>query len=92
MKDVKKALEKEGKVEDVAIGEEAFSATFRGSPALVARREAVVYGCYGTFTDKEMKALMSNIDRRVKPYVPPKIKETAKDAAEEEEKKKKTGK
>jgi hypothetical protein len=91
-KNVRKQLEAQGKTEDQGIGEEAFSGTFKGSPALVAKRESVVFGCYGSFTDKEMKTLMSNIDRRVKPYVPPKIKEPEKDAGEAEEKKKKQGK
>jgi hypothetical protein len=90
-KDVKKALEKEGKTEDVALGEEAFTATFRGSPGIVARRESVVYGCYGAYTDKEMKALMSNIDRRIKPYVPPKIKDKKDDLDDAEKKRSKAG-
>ena len=91
-KNVKKALEAEGATEALSIGEEGFSGKFRGSPAMVAKRESVVYGCYGTYDEKEMKSLMANIDRRVKPYVAIKVKEAPKDAAEEEAKKKKKGK
>ena len=90
-KNVKKALEAEGATEALSIGEEGFSGKFRGSPAMVAKRESVVYGCYGTYDEKEMKSLMANIDRRVKPYAPPKIKEKEKDPAEEDAKKKKQG-
>ena len=91
MKSLRKEFDKTGKTEDQGVCEEAFSGTFNGSPAMIGRREGVVFGCYGSFDEKEMKGLMSNIDRRVKPYVPPVVKEKEKDPAEADEKKKKKG-
>lgn len=92
-KDVKKAIEKEGGAsESLTIGEEGLTGKFHGALCMAARRESVVFGCYGTFDEKEMKSLMANIDRRIKPYVPPKVKEENKDAATEAEEKKKKGK
>jgi hypothetical protein len=89
LKRVRDMLDKEGKTEDAGMGEEGFTCSFRGAAGMVARREAVVFGAYGTYTEKELKTLMSNIDRRIKPYVPPKAKEKEKDPAEEEAAKKK---
>ena len=40
---------------------------------MLCRRENVLFGCYGMMTEREMKNLMAAIDRRVKPYTPPKI-------------------
>lgn len=90
LKSVRKEFDKQGKTEDLGFCEEGFTTTFNGTPAMIARRESVIFGCYGSFNEKEMKGLMSAIDRRVKPYVPPKVKE--KDPVEEDEAKKKKGK
>ncbi len=89
LKSARKEFDKQGKTEDLGFCEEGFTTTFNGSPAMIARREGVVFGCYGSFDEKEMKGLMSAIDRRVKPYVPPKVKEA--DPIEADEKKKKAG-
>ncbi|HLX63859.1 MAG TPA: DUF6599 family protein [Planctomycetota bacterium] len=91
-KAVRSQLEKQGKLDELGFAEEGFIGTMDSQPAMIAKREAVVFGCFGSFDDKEMKSLMSNIDRRVKPYVPPKIKEPEKNPADEEEKKNKQGK
>lgn len=91
LKSLRKEFDKLGKTEDLGFCEEGFTATFNGNPALIGRRESVVFGCYGTFNEKEQKGLMSSIDRRIKPYVPPKVKEKDKDAVDEDEKKKKKG-
>ncbi|HYF50711.1 MAG TPA: DUF6599 family protein [Planctomycetota bacterium] len=76
IKDVTKAMEKEGPISELSIGTEGYQGRMFKSMAMVARREQVVFGCYGTLTDKEMKNVMAAIDRRVKPYVPPKVKES----------------
>ncbi|MCY3019888.1 MAG: hypothetical protein NTW87_12775 [Planctomycetota bacterium] len=84
--DVKKAMLKEGPLAELSIGNEGAQGRLFKSLAMVARRELVVFGCYGTMTDREMKNVMAGIDRRVKPYVPPKIKEKPKEEKEEEKK------
>jgi len=75
IKDVTKAMEKEGSLSELGIGAEGFQGRLFKSMAMVARREQVVFGCYGTLTEKEMKNVMAAMDRRIKPYVPPKVKE-----------------
>lgn len=72
--DVKKAMEKEGPISELGIGEEGYQGRLFKSMAMVAQRERVIFGCYGTMTEKEMRNIMAGVDRRVKPYVPPKIK------------------
>jgi hypothetical protein len=86
---IKALMEKEGATSDLSIGTQGFQGRLMKSQAMVAIREQVLFGCYGTLTEKEMKNLMAGIDRRVKPYVPPKIKE--KKPGEEEEEKKQPG-
>jgi len=83
LKDVKTAMTKEGPVTELGIGNEGFQGKLFKSLAMVSRREQVVFGCYGTMTDREMKNVIAGIDRRVKPYVPPKIKEKEKEETEE---------
>jgi hypothetical protein len=85
IKDVKQAMEKEAPIGELAVGTEGYQGRLFKSQAMVARRELVVFGCYGTMTEKEMRNLMAAIDRRVKPYAPPKIIERK---AEDEETKK----
>lgn len=75
IKDIRKAMEKEGPTGDLSIGEEGFMGRLFQSQAMVSRRERVVFGCYGTMTEREMKNIMASIDRQVKPYVAPKIKD-----------------
>jgi len=72
--DVKKAMEKEGPISELGIGEEGYQGRLFKSMAMVAQREHVVFGCYGTMTEKEMRNVLAAVDRRVKPYVAPKIK------------------
>ena len=74
IKDVKNAMEKEGPISELGLGTEGYQGRLFKSQAMLARREHIVFGCYGTMTEKEMKNIMAAIDRRVKPYVPPKIK------------------
>lgn len=86
LKDVKKAMVKEGPVGELGIGQEGFQGRLFKSLAMVARRDLVVFGCYGDMNDREMKNVMAGIDRRVKPYVPPKVKEKKEEEKEEEKK------
>jgi hypothetical protein len=74
MKDVKAAMEKEGPIGELGIGEEGYVGRLFKSQAMLSRREQVIFGCYGTMTEREMRNVMAGIDRRIKPYVPPKIK------------------
>lgn len=75
MKEVKTAMEKEAPIGELGIGDEGYQGRLFKSQAMLARRELVIFGCYGTMTEKEMRNLMAGVDRRVKPYSPPKIKE-----------------
>lgn len=75
LRDVKRAMLKESPVTELGVGQEGYQGRLFKSLAMVARRETVVFGCYGAMTDREMKNIMAGIDRRVKPYVPPKVKE-----------------
>jgi hypothetical protein len=75
VKNVKAAMDKEGTTGDLGIGTEGFQGRLFKSQAMVSRREQVIFGCYGTMTEKEMKNIMAAIDRRIKPYVAPKVKE-----------------
>lgn len=75
LKDVRKAMEKEGPTSELGIGEDGAMGRLFQSQAMVARRERVLFGCYGTMTEREMKNIMAAIDRQVKPYVAPKIKD-----------------
>jgi len=83
LKDVKLAMEKEGPIGELAIGVEGYQGRLFKSQAMVAQREQVLFGCYGTMTEKEMKNIMASIDRRVKPYIAPKIKERTADEMED---------
>jgi len=85
LKDVKTAMEKEGPIGELAIGTEGYQGRLFKNQAMVAIREQVLFGCYGTMTEKEMKNIMAAVDRRVKPYTAPKIRDRK--AEEEEEKK-----
>jgi hypothetical protein len=87
IKDVKTAMEKESPISELSIGTEGYQGRLFKSQAMLSRREQVVFGCYGTMTEKEMKNIMAAIDRRIKPYAPPKIK----DRVEDDEKDKKPG-
>ena len=73
VKALKEGMEKEGPVSELGIGVEGYQGRLFKSQAMLARRENVLFGCYGTMTEREMKNIMAAIDRRVKPYVPPKI-------------------
>jgi len=88
IKEIRKAMEKEGPIGELGIGEEGFLGRLFQSQAMVARREKVVFGCYGTMTEREMKNIMASIDRQIKPYVAPKIKEKKDEEGEEATKKK----
>ena len=70
---LKGAMEKEGPVSDLGIGLEGYQGRLFKSLAMLGRRENVLFGCYGTMTEREMKNIMAAIDRRVKPFVAPKI-------------------
>jgi hypothetical protein len=84
MKDIRVEMEKEGPTGDLNIGEEGMMGRLFQSQAMLARREKVIFGCYGTMTEREMKNIMASIDRQVKPYVAPKIKERTKEDADED--------
>jgi hypothetical protein len=87
LKDVRQAMEKEAPISELGVGDEGYQGRLFKSLAMLARREQVIFGCYGTMTEKEMRNVMAGIDRRVKPYVAPKIKEKKTETEEE----KKTG-
>jgi hypothetical protein len=70
---LKQAMEKEGPITELGIGAEGYQGRLFKSQAMLSRRENVLFGCYGTMTEREMKNIMAAIDRRVKPYIPPKI-------------------
>jgi hypothetical protein len=88
LKEIKRTMLKEGAVAELNVGEEGWQGRLFKSTAMVARQQLVIFGCYGSMTDKEIRNLMAGIDRRIKPYVPPKIKERKGDETEEEGKKK----
>lgn len=88
IKEIRKAMEKEGPIGELGIGEEGFMGRLFQSQAMVSRREKVVFGCYGTMTEREMKNIMSSIDRQIKPYIAPKIKDKKEEEDEEATKKK----
>lgn len=79
---LKDAMEKEGPIGELGVGNLGYQGRLFKSLAMLARRENVVFGCYGTMTEKEMKQIMAGIDRRVKPYIPPKIKDRSPDEPE----------
>lgn len=79
VKALKEGMEKEGPVTELGIGLEGYLGRLFKSQAMLARRENVLFGCYGTMTEREMKNIMAAIDRRVKPFVPPKITEKKKE-------------
>ena len=85
VKALKDAMEKEGPVADLGIGTEGYQGRLFKSLAMLGRRENTLFGCYGTMTEREMKNIMAAIDRRIKPYVPPKIEEKKKDDVEKKE-------
>jgi hypothetical protein len=74
LKDIKTVAQKEGPLTELGIGEEGYLGRLFKKPAMLAREDQLVFGCYGTLAEKEMRNLMSTLDRRVKPYVPPKAK------------------
>ncbi len=90
MKSMKEAMEKEGPISELGVGEEGYQGRLMQSQAMLLRREKVLFGCYGTMTEREMRNVMAGIDRRVKPYVAPKYKEKKKEE-ETEDKNKKRG-
>ncbi|MFH0938152.1 MAG: DUF6599 family protein [Planctomycetota bacterium] len=83
LQDVRRAAEKEGPVTDLGIGTEGHQGRLFKNLAMFSRRELVVFGCYGTMTEKEMLNVMAGLDRRIKPYTPPKVKERKSTATDE---------
>jgi hypothetical protein len=86
LKEVKKAMLKEGPVTELGIGQEGLEGKLFKSLAMACHRDLVVFGCYGDMSEKEMKNVMAGIDRRVKPYIPPKVKPKKEEEKEEEKK------
>jgi hypothetical protein len=78
-KAIKDAMEKEGPVAELSIGTEGYQGRLFKSLAMLGRRENTLFGCYGTMTEREMKNIMAAIDRRIKPYVAPKVYEKKKE-------------
>lgn len=73
-----KVLEKNGKTKEVSIGEAATMGKLFGSPCIVCQREKAIFGVFGTLTEDEMREIVLTIDRKVKPYVPPSMKDIKK--------------
>jgi hypothetical protein len=89
---IKLAMQKEGPVREYLVGDKGFQGVFFGKPCLIAARENVVFGVYGTYRDDELREMMATIDRKIKPliivpYQDIKRKEAEKEKEEEEEKK-----
>lgn len=82
MKQIKAEMEKEGPIGELGVGVEGYQGRLFKNQAMLAKRESVIFGCYGTMTEREMKNVMAGIDRRVKPYVAPKIKSKKEEEAE----------
>lgn len=72
MNGIKAAMEKEGPIKELGVGTEGYQGRLFKSQAMAGRRESVMFGCYGTFTEKEMRNVVAAIDRRVKPATAPK--------------------
>ncbi|MCW8132530.1 MAG: hypothetical protein KIS92_19435 [Planctomycetota bacterium] len=79
-----KALEKNGKTKEVSIGDTAAMGKLFGATCIVCQREKAVFGVYGTLTEDEMREMLLSIDRKVKPYVPPSMKDIKKKEEERE--------
>lgn len=77
--ELKAALGKKSKVFELAIGDEGYEGKLFGKRCMVAQRKAVVFGAFGTFTEKEMRQMLATIDRRIKPFVPKQYKEKQQD-------------
>lgn len=82
MKQIKAEMEKEGPIGELGVGVEGYQGRLFKNQAMLAKRENVVFGCYGTMTEREMKNVMAGIDRRIKPYVAPRIKSKKEEEAE----------
>lgn len=82
-----KVLEKNGKTKEVTLAEVAVMGKLFSSLCIIAQRDKAVFGVYGTLTEEEMRELMLGIDRKVKPYIPPNLKDIKKKEEEREREK-----
>lgn len=86
-----KQMEKNGKVEPVTVAEVGYKGKLFDAACLVAQRENVVFGAFGTMTEDEMRAMLYVIDRKIKPVLPTKYKDVKKAQDQEEKEKEKGG-
>ncbi|MBI3832070.1 MAG: hypothetical protein HY291_21285 [Planctomycetes bacterium] len=84
-----KVLEKNGKTKELTLADNALVGKLFNSPCIVAQRDKAVFGVYGTLTEDEMREVMMGIDRRIRPYVPPNMKDIKKKEEEREKEKEK---
>jgi len=80
----RKAMEEEGPVKELQIGDGSYQGKLNKLNAIIAQRQDVVFGILGTLDEKEMVALMANADRMIKPYIPVKYKDIQKKKEKEE--------
>jgi hypothetical protein len=83
----RKAMEKEGPVRELQIGDGSYQGKLNKLNAIIAQREGVVFGILGTLEERDMIAIMAIADRQIKPYVPVKYKDVRKKKDEEEKEK-----
>ncbi|MCZ7646737.1 MAG: hypothetical protein M5U26_15860 [Planctomycetota bacterium] len=79
-------MAKEGKVEELPLGDQGHAGKLKGQRFLVAQRESVVYGVLGNLDDNQLQELMAIVDRKIKPFVPAQYKDLQKAKEKEEEK------
>lgn len=84
-----KVLEKNGKTKELTLADNALVGKLFNSTCIVAQRDKAVFGVYGTLTEDEMREVMMGIDRRIRPYNPPSMKDIKKKEEDREREKEK---
>jgi hypothetical protein len=80
----RKAMEAEGPVKEVQLGDGCYQGKLNKLSAMIAQREDVVFGILGTLEPDEMQEIMATADRLIKPYIPVKYNDVTKKSEEEE--------
>jgi len=74
----RKAMEAEGPVKEVQLGDGCYEGRLNRLSAMIAQREEVVFGILGTLEPGEMQEIMATADRLIKPYIPVKYNDIKK--------------
>jgi len=82
----RKAMEKEGPVKELQIGDGSCQGKLNKMNAIIAQRQDVVFGIIGTLEENDMLAIMAAADRMIKPYIPVKYQDVQKEKEKENEK------